>query len=40
MTRLGHTNIIAIDVTTGRPEMASLIANALIDSYIEHTFRG
>jgi capsular exopolysaccharide synthesis family protein len=39
VTRLGHTNIIQINVTSSSPEMASLTANTLIDSYIEHTFR-
>ncbi len=39
VTRSGHTNIIEITVKSPRPEMASLIANTLIDSYIEHTFR-
>ena len=39
IARLGHTNIIQIYVTSSRPELASLIANTLIDSYIEHTFR-
>ena len=39
MTRLGHTSIIQIFVTSTRPELASLIANTLIDRYIEHSFR-
>jgi capsular exopolysaccharide synthesis family protein len=37
--RLGHTNIIQIFVTSKRPELASLMANTLIDRYIEHSFR-
>lgn len=39
VTRLGHTSIIQIFVTSKRPELASLIANTLIDRYIEHSFR-
>jgi capsular exopolysaccharide synthesis family protein len=39
VTRLGHTSIIQIFVTSRRPELASLIANTLIDRYIEHSFR-
>lgn len=39
VTRLGHTHIIMIHVTSRRPELASLIANTLIDVYIEHTYR-
>ncbi len=37
--RFTHTNIIDIRVSSARPEMASLIANTLIDTYIEHSFR-
>jgi capsular exopolysaccharide synthesis family protein len=37
--RLGHTTIIQIFYTSKRPELASLIANTLIDRYIEHSFR-
>lgn len=37
--RLGRTHLIQISVTSRRPELASLIANTLIDSYVEHTFR-
>lgn len=37
--RLGHTNIIGIFMTSRRPELASLMANTLIDRYIEHSFR-
>lgn len=39
VSRLGHTTIIQIFVTSKRPELASLIANTLIDRYIEHSFR-
>ena len=39
-SRLGHTStILKILVTSKRPELASLIANTLIDRYIEHSFR-
>lgn len=37
--RVGHTQIISISVTSRRPSLASLIANTLIDRYIEHSFR-
>ncbi len=37
--RVGHTAIISIAVTSRRPALASLIANTLIDRYIEHSFR-
>ncbi len=39
ISRLGHTSIIQIFVTSKRPELASLIANSLVDRYIEHSFR-
>jgi len=39
ISRLGHTSILRILVTSKRPELASLIANALVDRYIEHSFR-
>jgi polysaccharide biosynthesis transport protein len=39
ISRLGHTNIIQIFVTSRRPELASLVANTLIDRYIERSFR-
>lgn len=39
VARLGHTSIIQIAVTSKRPELASLIANTLVDRYIEHSFR-
>lgn len=37
--RVNHTDLLQISVTSKRPELASLMANTLIDSYIEHTFR-
>lgn len=37
--RLGHTDIIQIYATSRNPELASLMANTLIDRYIEHSFR-
>jgi len=39
VSRLGHTNILRIRVTSKKPELSSLIANALVDRYIEHSFR-
>ena len=39
VSRLGHTSIIQIFVTSPRPELATLIANTLVDRYIEHSFR-
>ena len=39
VSRLGHTSIIQISVTSKRPELATLIANTLVDRYIEHSFR-
>ena len=39
VSRLGHTSILRILVTSKRPELAALIANALVDRYIEHSFR-
>jgi capsular exopolysaccharide synthesis family protein len=39
VTRLGHTNIVQVFVTSKRPELSSLIANTLVDRYIEHSFR-
>jgi capsular exopolysaccharide synthesis family protein len=38
VSRLGHTSIIQIFVTSKSPEMASLMANTLISRYIEHSF--
>ncbi len=37
--RLGHTSIIQIFVTSSKPALATLIANTLIDNYIQHSFR-
>ena len=39
ITRKGHTSILQIAVTSGNPNLASLMANTLIDNYIEHSFR-
>jgi capsular exopolysaccharide synthesis family protein len=39
VNRLGHTNIVQIRFISPRPELASLISNTLIDSYIEHNFK-
>jgi capsular exopolysaccharide synthesis family protein len=39
VSRSGHTNIIEISVKSPRRELSALIANTLIDAYIEHTFR-
>jgi polysaccharide biosynthesis transport protein len=39
VTRVGHTSIIQVTVTTKRPELSALIANTLVDKYIEHTFK-
>jgi len=39
VSRLGHTSIIQIYVTSKRPFLASMMANTLIDGYIEHSFR-
>ncbi len=38
VSRQGHTSIVQINVTSARPELASLIANTLIDRYVEHSF--
>jgi len=38
VSRMGHTSIVQIAVTSKRPELASLIANNLIDRYIERSF--
>lgn len=37
--RVGHTSILAINFQSGKPALSSLAANALIDNYIEHSFR-
>jgi succinoglycan biosynthesis transport protein ExoP len=39
ISRLGHTDIVEIFATSRNPELASLMANSLIDRYIEHSFR-
>ncbi len=39
ISRLGHTDIVQIFVTSRNPGIASLIANALIDRFTEHSFR-
>jgi capsular exopolysaccharide synthesis family protein len=39
VSRLGHTDIIQVFATSTNPRLASLIANNLIDRYIEHSFR-
>lgn len=39
IARLGHTDIVQIFATSRNPELASLMANTLIDRYIEHSFR-
>lgn len=36
--RLGHTDIIQIHATSRDAELASMIANTLIDRYIEHSY--
>ena len=37
--RVGHTAILAINFRSSQPGLSSLVANALIDNYIEHSFR-
>ena len=39
IARLGHTDIVQIYATNRNPVLASLIANTLIETYIEHSFR-
>ena len=39
ITRVGHTSLVQIGVTTTKPQLSGLIANALIDNYISHSFR-
>lgn len=39
VNRLGHTNVVEIRFGSPRPELAALISNTLIDSYIEHNFK-
>jgi capsular exopolysaccharide synthesis family protein len=37
--RRGHTSILDITVVSGKPALASLIANTIVDAYIERTFQ-
>lgn len=37
--RQGHTSLLEITMTSGKPELASMMANTLIDNYIERSFR-
>lgn len=39
IARRGHTSILDISVVSTKPALASLIANTLVDSYIERTFQ-
>lgn len=39
VTRVGHTSLIQVNVTTRRPDLSAMIANTLVDKYIEHTFK-
>jgi succinoglycan biosynthesis transport protein ExoP len=39
VSRLGHTQIIQIFATSKNPQLASIIANSLIDHYVERSFR-
>ena len=39
VSRVGHTAILAIGFKSSKPALSSLAANALIDNYIEHSFR-
>ncbi|HET7104665.1 MAG TPA: polysaccharide biosynthesis tyrosine autokinase [Terracidiphilus sp.] len=39
INRLGHTSIIQVRATARKPALATLIANTLVDNYIEWTFR-
>jgi len=38
INRRGHTSILQISVTSRNPALASLIANTLVDNYIERSF--
>jgi polysaccharide biosynthesis transport protein len=38
VSRLGHTSIIRIAITSKQPYLATLIANTLVDRYIERSF--
>jgi capsular exopolysaccharide synthesis family protein len=37
--RFGHTDIIQVNVTTHSPALSALIANTLVDEYIQRSFR-
>jgi len=37
--RRGHTSILDISVLSTKPELSAMIANTLVDSYIERTFQ-
>jgi capsular exopolysaccharide synthesis family protein len=37
--RRGHTSILQIDVVTSNPVLSSMIANTLVDNYIDRTFQ-
>jgi len=39
VSRLGHTDIIQVHATSRSPQLASMIANSLVDRYIERSFR-
>jgi capsular exopolysaccharide synthesis family protein len=39
ISRLAQTNIVEIYATTRRPELSALIANTLVDKYIEYSFK-
>ena len=39
VSRLGHTDILQVFAESKNPQLASMIANTLIDRYIEHSFR-
>jgi len=39
VSRRGHTDIIQVFAISTNPQLASLIANTLVDRYIEHSFR-
>jgi polysaccharide biosynthesis transport protein len=39
VSRLAQTDLIEIYVTTRRPELSALIANTLVDKYIEYSFK-
>lgn len=39
VARRGHTSILEITVTTSQPALSSLIANRIVDNYIERTFQ-